>query len=107
MPYRVYVIRLKPGVLKKRRFARENPGYIQGKPCVYVGSTHLTPEQRYARHIDPSSTKGNRYVREFHDGLSKRLNARQPPCATREEAERREKQLAERLRRKGYAVWQR
>ena len=35
--YHVYVVELSPEVLRHPRFVRANPGYIDGKPCVYVG----------------------------------------------------------------------
>lgn len=105
MPFRVYVIRLKTSVLKIKRFARENPDHIAYKPCVYVGSTALTPELRYDRHLNGKS--GSKLVKMYHISLHKRLTARQPVFNTRVEAEAHEKVLAERLQRRGYAVWSR
>ena len=40
--YHVYVIELSKDVLLEPRFRRCNPGYVDGKPCVYVGMTGLT-----------------------------------------------------------------
>ena len=105
MPFCVYVIRLRVAVLNVRRFARENPGHIAYKPCVYVGSTGLTPEQRLVRHL--TAKTGSRFVKLYCIGLHKRLTERQPIFMTRAEAEAHEKALSERLRRKGYAVWSR
>jgi hypothetical protein len=34
-------------VLLETRFVRGNPGYIRGKPCVYVGMTGLDPDIRF------------------------------------------------------------
>jgi hypothetical protein len=101
----VYVIRLRTEALKKRRIADANPGHLPYKPCVYVGSTSLTPEERYAKHLDPASKVGSRIVREYHIRLHDRLTKKQPTFATRKEAEEHERRLAERLREKGYAVW--
>ena len=101
--YRVYVIRLRVAVLERRRFAAANPGHLSHKPCVYVGSTALTPEFRYEKHLTAKS--GSRLVKAFHISLHKRLTARQPTFATREEAVAHEGRLADRLRRRGYAVW--
>ena len=39
--YSVYVIELSKDVLYEPKFKRCNPGYIPGKPCVYVGMTGL------------------------------------------------------------------
>lgn len=103
MPFSVYVIRLKATALKVNKFARANPNYISTKPCVYVGSSALTPEQRYENHLKGKT--GSKWVKDFHIGLYKGLTAEQPKYATRQEAEFAEFVLAMRLRRKGYAVW--
>lgn len=101
--YRVYVIRLRVAVLERKRFAAANPGHLPHKPCVYVGSTAHTPERRLESHLTTKS--GSRFVKDFHLKLHARLTARQPTFATREEAVAHEGLLADRLRRKGYAVW--
>lgn len=49
--YRVYIIELAKGVLQKRKFRERNPQYIEGKPCVYVGSTGKPVEQRFQEHV--------------------------------------------------------
>lgn len=103
MPFSVYVILLKMAVLQVKKFAKANPNHIPSKPCVYVGSTALTPEQRYQRQL--TGKTGNKYVKEFHDGLHKKLTNKQPKYATRREAEFAEFVLAMKLRKKGYAVW--
>jgi hypothetical protein len=103
MPYCVYVIRLKPDVWSEKRFVSRNPGRRPEKPCVYVGSTAHTPEERSEQHL--RGYKANRYAHRYHDGLHKRLTARHKPLETREEAEKIEIELAELLRRKGYGVW--
>ena len=46
--YSVYVIELRREVLEKARFARKNPELRDDKPCVYVGQTARTPEERFA-----------------------------------------------------------
>lgn len=103
MPYHVYVIRLKTESLQKKKMMKANPGHLPHKPCVYVGSTWHSPETRYQKHL--TTKKGSQMVKEFHLSLHKRLTAKQPVFATRIEAETHEQWLAERLRRKGYAVW--
>jgi len=35
--HHVYVIELHKDVLLEPRFRKNNPGYVDGKPCVYVG----------------------------------------------------------------------
>lgn len=37
--YHVYVVELSKDVLYEGKFKKRNPGYIPGKPCVYVGMT--------------------------------------------------------------------
>ena len=105
--YCVYVIRLRKEILTHKKFRDANPGHRPDKPCVYVGSTSRTPEERYQRHIDPASKVGSRWVKQYHIQLHKRLTDKQPKFATREEAEVHEQVLSARLRRKGYAVWSR
>ena len=74
---RVYVIELDPAVLRDRRFRAENPRYAPGKLCFYVGSTALTPEERFANHR--RGHKGNRYAGQFGRRLS--MNACTPSSA--------------------------
>jgi hypothetical protein len=80
-----------------------NPDHISSKPCVYVGSTALTPEQRYENHL--TNRTGSKWVKGFHNGLHSRLTDKQPKYKSRKQAEFAEFVLAMRLRRKGYAVW--
>lgn len=103
--FHVYVVRLDTSVLEERRFARENPDHGLRKPCVYVGMTGLSPEERFANHR-AGVRSGRGWVREYGIELLPGLYSRYNPM-TRSEAERIEKHLAARLRRKGYAVWQR
>ena len=99
----VYVIRLDAKVLSKRAFLKANPQYIEGKPCVYVGMTGLTPERRFANHL--AGIRANKYARDFGLRLMGRKFEHLNPM-TRKEAEAMEVRLAERPRRKGWAVWQ-
>ena len=103
--YRVYVIELSPEALGKKRVADENAGRREDKPCVYVGQTARTPEERFAQHV--SGKRSSRIVREYGVKLKPRLYRNVGPFATRAEAEAAEKRLAERLRRRGYVVWSR
>lgn len=48
--YHVYVIELSKDVLYEKRFVKANPGYVSGKPCVYVGMTGLDPDTRFDKH---------------------------------------------------------
>lgn len=43
--HNVYVLLLAPAAVRAA-----NPNRRRGKPCVYVGMTGLTPEERFANH---------------------------------------------------------
>jgi hypothetical protein len=101
--YRVYVIELRPEVMGKKRVAGKNAERREDKPCVYVGQTAKTPEQRFEQHVN--GKRASRIVREFGVGLKPRLYRNWGPYATRAEAEAAEKRLAEKLRGRGYVVW--
>jgi len=103
MPFSVYVIRLTKEAMKRPKFAKANPHYDRRKPCVYVGSTALTPEQRYCNHLRKKT--GSNWVKDFHDGLHTTLTEKQPTYSTRRDAEFAEFVLSMRLRNKGFGVW--
>ena len=48
--YYVYVIELDEIVATKLKFRRENPMYIKGNGCVYVGQSVRRPELRFEQH---------------------------------------------------------
>ena len=105
MPYRysVYIIDLKKVVLRSGKFRAANPVYIDGKPCVYVGSTAIEPATRLEQHRAGyrSNTFANRY------GKRLRLTDMQAiwPRKSRESIERKEAETAAALRAKGWGVW--
>jgi len=101
--YYVYVIELDKKVLKDKRFRAKNPDYIEGKPCVYVGQSAQKPEVRFNQHLD--GYKSNRYARYYGRKIRLKDCEELNPIASREAAERLEKELSERFRREGYAVW--
>ena len=103
MPYHLYCIELDREVLDVRRFSARNPDHREDKPCVYVGSTALDPEERFRQH--KKGYKANRYALKFGVRLRPRNTENYGPFDTREEAETAEAKLASRLRKKGYAVW--
>ena len=103
MPYTLYVIELDREVLTRSRFSKANPDHRPDKPCVYVGSTWLTAETRFAQH--KSGVKSNRYVRDSGVKLMPRLYRNHQTYATRAEAEAAEERVALRLRKRGCAVW--
>ena len=103
--YNLYVVDLKKNVLEDRKFKEENPHYnpAQNKPCVYVGYTAKTPEQRFQQHIE--GKKCNKYARDFGFRLRPRNYEKYNPISgDRNYAQKKERELAEKLRQKGYAV---
>ena len=101
--YNVYVIELDPSVLKARKVKNENPDYIEGMGCLYVGQTARTPEERFEQHKE--GYKSNRYTKKYGVRLRPDLYERYNPINTRERAEEMEERLAAKLRTRGYAVW--
>lgn len=101
--FNLYVVLLDPEVLQHTRFRKANPHHDPRKPCVYVGRTGLTPEERFAKHR--AGVKANSYVRRYGIRLLPALYRRFANMP-RAEADRMEQQLAATLRRHGYAVWQ-
>ena len=48
--HNVYVVLLDPAAGRLRNVRAANPKRDRKKPCVYVGMTGLTPEERFANH---------------------------------------------------------
>jgi len=115
--YCIYVIELNKKVLDKKKFRKENPHYIDGMPCVYVGYTSRSPEIRLNQHLNGKRNKKgyrlfNRYAHNFGEALRpvdyKYLNKFMlKKIVTKETAMDLEVRKAQSLRKKGYAVWQR
>jgi predicted GIY-YIG superfamily endonuclease len=101
--YRVYVIELSSDVLYEGRFKKCNPGYILGKPCVYVGMTGIDPDVRFDKH--KAGIQSNRYVQKFGLRLLPELYEIYKPMRY-EDALDLEVELAIDLRESGYGVWQ-
>jgi hypothetical protein len=114
--YCIYVIELNKKVLENKKFRKENPNYVDGKPCVYVGYTSRTPEIRLNQHLNGErNNKGyrlyNRYAHNFGEALRSRdykyLNIfMRKQSISQDAAMSLEVKKAESLRKKGYAVWQ-
>ncbi len=104
MRHNIYVIRLHPDVLKSRKFRDENPAYIPEKPCVYVGVTGLSPDIRFDNH--KAGYKACGFVKKYGETLLTELYEKYNPMSYDRACEM-ERKLADSLRNKGYAVWQR
>ena len=101
--YHVYVVELSKEVLNERRFMKANPGYIVGKPCVYVGMTGLNPDLRFDKH--KAGIQANRYVLRFGLRLLPEIYEAYNPMSY-DDARDMEVELAIDLREGGYGVWQ-
>lgn len=101
--YHVYVIELSKDVLSAARFVRCNPGYMTGKPCVYVGMTGLHPDLRFDKHM--AGIQANRYVLRHGLRLLPDLYEGFNPM-TYDEARSKEVEVAIDLRSAGFGVWQ-
>ena len=107
--YSVYVIELKNEFALTSKAKERNPQLEPGKPCVYVGSTSKTPEQRFREHMEGARNKKgpiySRVVHRYGIRLMPQEYEKYNSIKTREEAEKKEKELTGTLRRKGYTVW--
>jgi hypothetical protein len=103
LAHRVYVIELDPAVLRDLRFRARNPNHVEGMPCVYVGMTGLSVEERFANHLQ--GYKSNRYAHKYGVRLLPELYACFNPMPY-EAARQMEMDLADELQEKGYGVWQ-
>ncbi|MFD1711045.1 hypothetical protein FVQ98_00460 [Ottowia sp. GY511] len=99
----MYVIELSPEVLNEARFLRSNPGYVSGKPCVYVGMTGLDPDVRFDKH--KAGIQHNRYVLRYGQRLLPDLYEGFNPLRY-DEAAAREVEIGIDLRSAGWGVWQ-
>ena len=100
----LYVIQLDPLVRKdSRAFREKNPNYKANKHCLYVGTTALTPKERFAQH--KAGIRSNRLAKKYGLKLMPELYRDQPILTANNYVEE-EKAYAEELRRQGHAVWQ-
>ena len=102
--HNVYVVELDPSVRDDRRFAEANPDCSPDLPCVYVGLTGLTPEERFARH--KAGVQYSRIVKRYGVRLLPAMYEYLNPMPYEAAAEM-EADLADDLRAQGYGVWQR
>jgi len=99
--HNVYVVLLDPAAGKLKKVRAENPNRDPKKPCVYVGLTGLTPEERFANH--KTGIKAAGVVKRYGLRLLPELFAHLNPMPF-EAAVEMEKDLAEDLRRSGFTV---
>ncbi|MCA0325297.1 MAG: hypothetical protein LCH89_06795 [Proteobacteria bacterium] len=101
--HHVYVVELHPDVLQEAKFRRCNPGYVAGRPCVYVGMTGLDPDVRFDRH--KAGIQANPYVLKYGLRLLPDLYEGFNPMRY-DEAAAREVEVGIDLRSAGFGVWQ-
>ena len=99
--HHVYIVLLDPAVGKLRKVRGENPQRNPRQPCVYVGMTGLTPEERFTNH--KAGLKAAYVVKRYGLSLLPELFAHLNPMPF-DAAVQMEKDLAEDLRRTGYTV---
>jgi hypothetical protein len=99
--HNVYVVLLEPAAGKLRSVRAANPNRDSKKPCVYVGTTGLEPEERFANH--KAGIKAASVVKRHGIRLLPELYAHLNPMPF-EAAAQMEMDLAEDLRRAGYTV---
>lgn len=99
----VYVVLLSRDVWHEPRFKRCNPDYDPARPCVYVGMTGLSPDERFDKH--KAGIRSNRYVRLYGLRLMPELYECYNPMPYGA-AQEMEVELAIGLRERGYGVWQ-
>ena len=114
--YHVYVVGLKPSVLKEPKCQKENPHFksAPNKKYYYVGYTGETPEIRYNKHITGHKTKkgidtSSDVVKKYgykKNGLRPKQYKKYNPFYDLDEVKKFEKQLAVKLRKKGHFVYQ-
>ncbi len=99
--HNVYVVLLGPAAGRIRKVRALNPKRDPKKPCVYVGMTGLTPEERFANHKAgiKDAWVVNRHGIRLLPELYEHLNPMPFEAAAQMETD-----LAEDLRRAGYTV---
>lgn len=99
--HNVYVVLLAPAAARLRAVRVANPNRDPKKPCVYVGMTGLSPEERFANH--KQGIKAAAVVKRYGLQLLPELYAHLNPMPY-DAAVQMEMDLAEDLRRAGYTV---
>ena len=99
--HNVYVVLLEKALGKLRKVRLANPDRDPTKPCVYVGMTGLTPEERFANH--KQGIKCSLLVKRYGLRLLPELYAHLNPMPY-EAAAQMERDLTEDFRRAGCTV---
>ena len=109
--YHVYVIELSKRVFtESTKFRKANPQFNGVLECLYVGMTSKTPKERFDQHMSGYRSKrgydiSSKLVYKYGKYLRPSLYNHISPIASRSDALKMEKKLAQELRKKRYAVW--
>ena len=103
MKYYLYVIELDKQVSKLVKFRKENPKFLLGNRCFYVGQSAKKPPLRFRQH--KQGYKSNSYARRFGMKLVPEFYEKYNPIPTRKDAEELEEYVAHKLRKERYCVW--
>ena len=103
MKYYLYVIELDKQVGKLVKFRKENPKFLLGNRCFYVGQSAKKQPLRFLQHKD--GYKSNTYAKRFGMKLAPEFDEKYNPIPTRKDAEELEEYVAEKLRKERYGVW--
>lgn len=101
--HHVYVIELSKDVLLEPRFRKNNPKYIDGNPCVYVGMTGLDPDVRFDKH--KAGIQANSYAQKHGLRLLPDLYEAFNPMSYTDAVDK-EIEVGIDLRSAGFGMWQ-
>lgn len=110
LTHNVYVIELSKRVWdESKKFRDANPQFRAGSPCLYVGMTAHSPNERFTKHIKGARNKkgykiSSRIVEKYGLYLRPSLYSNFNPLS-RADAAALERNLANSLKKRGYAVW--
>ena len=103
MKYYLYVIELDKQVGKLVKFRKQNPKFLLGSRCFYVGQSAKKPPLRFRQHKE--GYKSNNYARRFGMQLVPEFYEKYNPIPTRKDAEEMEEYVAQKLRKERYGIW--
>jgi len=103
LKYYLYVIELDKQVGKLVKFRKENPKFLLGNRCFYVGQSAKIPPLRFRQH--KQGYKSNSYARRFGMKLVPEFYEKYNPIPTRKDAEELEEYVAYKLQKERYGVW--
>ena len=110
LSHNVYVIELNKKIWSEsKKFRDANPHYNGLMTCLYVGMTSHDPKERFQKHVTGYRTKkgikiSSSVVENYGMYLRPSLYSRFNPL-TKVRATQLEKDLANSLKKRGYAVW--